>query len=254
MQAIMGNTFAILCGPGRNDARTLDIRGAFLVIIVFMKWFGGSDADLLRAVLEDDTAAWQKFILGYSNFIYGAIVRYTDDYDEKMAVYLHVLEKLREDRFERLRSFAFKSKLSTWLTVVSRRLALDFLRSRYGRDFSLKKVRVVSIDGEPAYLHLLADTVTPETKLAAAERRENRQHLESSMRQAIDKLDDRERLAVQLVYFQGLKIKEVGRLLKMPSAYKFLARTLKKIRGEMERAPRFIRAEIEDALEGESHE
>ncbi len=113
--------------------------------------FWDSDARLVRAILAGDTAAWQKFILQYSNFIYRAIVRYTDDYDEKMAVYLHVLEKLREDRFERLRRFAFQAKLSTWLTVVARRLALDFLRARYGRDFSLKKIRVVSIDGEPDY-------------------------------------------------------------------------------------------------------
>ncbi len=105
----------------------------------------------MRAILAGDTAAWQKFILQYSNFIYSAIVKYTDDYDEKMAVYLHVLEKLRQDRFERLRRFAFQAKLSTWLTVVARRLAIDFLRARYGRDFELKKIRVVSIDDETGY-------------------------------------------------------------------------------------------------------
>jgi len=219
-----------------------------------MKAFWDSDARLVRAILAGDTAAWQKFILQYSNFIYRAIVKYTDDYDEKMAVYLNVLEKLREDRFARLRRFAFKAKLSTWLTVVARRLALDYLRSRYGRDFSLKKIRVVSIDGDPDYTRILADMKTPEAEMAASERHEQRRRLENGLRLAMEKLDDRERLAVQLVYFQGMKINEAGRLLKLPAVYKFVSRVLRKLREEMEDAPRFSRAGMEDALEGESHE
>lgn len=239
---------------GWGNFRKLDRRRSFLVIIGIMKGFWDSDARLLQTVLAGDTGAWQKFILQYSNFIFRAIIKYTDDYDEKMAVYLHVLEKLRENRFARLRGFAFKAKLSTWLTVVARRLALDFLRGRYGRDFGLKKIRVVSIDGEPGYLKLLRDMATPETELAALERRERRQLLESDLRRSLDKLEDRERLAVQLIYFQGVKIKDAGKLLKLPSAYKFVARTLNKIRAEMEHASGFSRDEIEDVLQGEAHE
>jgi RNA polymerase sigma factor (sigma-70 family) len=254
MQTRMAENMAIPCDPDWGNIRKLDIQRTLLVIIGIMKGFWDGDTRLLREILAGDTAAWQKFILQYSNFIYRAIVKYTDDYDEKMAVYLHILEKLHENRFERLRAFAFKAKLSTWLTVVARRLALDFLRSRYGRDFGLKKIRVVSIDGEEGYLKLLADLATPEMELAAAERQERRQRLERELRLAMDKLGDQERLAVQLVYFKGVKIKEAGRLLKLPSAYKFVARTLKKLRAEMEDGARFSRAEIEDVLQGEAHE
>ncbi|MBN2345685.1 MAG: RNA polymerase sigma factor [Candidatus Aminicenantes bacterium] len=217
-----------------------------------MKGWLDSDARLVRAILAGDTAAWQKFILRYSNFIYRAIIRFTDDYDEKMSVYLHVLEKLREERFERLRCFAFQAKLSTWLTVVARRLAIDYLRSRYGRDFALKKVRVVSIDAEPGYQRLLAELSTPEEELETRRRRERRRQLELELRRAMERLDDRERLAIQMVYFQGLRIKEAGRLLELPAAYKFIARALKKMRIAMEGASRLSRAEIEDALEGEN--
>lgn len=219
-----------------------------------MKGFLDGDARLLQAILADDTVAWQKFIMQYSNFIYRAIIKYTDDYDEKMAVYLHVLEKLHENGFARLHTFAFKSRLSTWLTVVSRRLALDFLRSRYGRDFRLKKIRVLSFDAEPGYLRLLADTATPEKKMTASEQQEQRERLESDLQLAMVALSDQELMAVRLVYFQGMKIKEVGKLLKLPAAYKFLGRTLQKIRTEMESRPRFSQAEVRDALKGETHE
>ncbi len=254
MQSILAYTSIGFGHPGGRNARELDSRRVILVIIKVMKGFWDSDARLVRAILAGDIAAWQKFILKYSNFIYAAVIKYTDDDDEKMAVYLHVLEKLHENRFERLRRFAFKAKLSTWLTVVSRRLALDFLRGRYGRDFSLKKIRVVSIDGELDYLRILADPTTPEKELATRERQAQRRQLEADLRTAMDKLGDRERLAVQMVYFQGMKIKEVGRLLRLPAAYKFLARSVKKIRAELELVSRLSRAEIEDVLEGEAHE
>jgi len=254
MQAALTHAFFAHARAGDGGRRPLDTHGATLVIIRGMKGLWDSDARLLRAILAEDTAAWQKFILQYSNFIYGAIVKYTADHDEKMAVFLHVLEKLREDRFRRLRQFAYKARLSTWLTVVSRRLALDFLRGKYGRDFGLKKIRVVSIDGDPDYARILADTATPETKMAADERRQQRRRLEGDLRLALDRLEDRERLAVQMIYFQGMRINEVGRLLRLPAAYKFVARTLKKIRAEMERASRRDRAEIRDVLEGEAHE
>ena len=113
---------------------------------------------------------------------------------------------------------------------------------------------MVSIDGEPGYLKLLSDMATPETEMAALERQERRLLLESDLRLAMDKLGDQERLAVQLIYFQGVKIKEAGKLLKLPAVYKFVARTLRKIGNEMEHAPRFSRAEIADVLQGETHE
>jgi RNA polymerase sigma factor (sigma-70 family) len=236
MQTIIAGNLVIHCDLDRGNVRKLDNHRVLLVM------------------LAGDTAAWQKFILRYSNFIYRAVIKYTDDYDEKMAVYLHILEKLHENGFERLRRFSFRSKLSTWLTVVSRRLALDWLRGRYGRDFRLKKVRVVSIDDEPGHMRFLADLATPERKMAAAERQETRQQLENNLRLAMAGLSDQERLAVQLIYFKGLKIKEVGRLIQVPAIYKFVARALQRLRTEMESKSRISQAEIEDALEGEAHE
>jgi RNA polymerase sigma factor (sigma-70 family) len=254
MNTLSANAIAFYCGHDKRIVWKLDKQRGLLVIIWVMKGFLDSDARLLQALLAGDNAAWQKFILIYSNFIYRAIIKYTDDYDEKMAVYLHILEKLNENGFERLRAFAFKSKLSTWLTVVSRRLALDFLRSKYGRDFRLKKIRVVSIDAEPDYLKLLADPVTPEKVLAVSEQQELRERLEADLRLSMAALSDQERLAVQLVYFQGLRIREVGKLLKLPAAYKFMGRALQKIKAKMETRTKLSRGQVRDALEGEAHE
>lgn len=254
MQAMVADTLFIERVAGAAVGRGLDTGRAIKVIIGIMKGLWNGDARLLEAILAGDTRAWQKFILQYSNFIYRAIIPYTDDYDEKMAVYLHVLEKLRQDRFARLRAFAYKAKLSTWLTVVARRLAIDYLRGQHGRDFARKRIRVVSIDGEPDYTKILADLRTPEAEMAAGESREQRRILIHGLLRALEKLEDRERLAVQMVYFQGMRINVVGRLLRLPAAYKFLSAALKKMRTEMELSSRLSRGEISSLLQGETHE
>jgi DNA-directed RNA polymerase specialized sigma24 family protein len=52
-----------------------------------------------------------------------------------MDAYAEVLEHLRADDFRRLREFAThpRSKTSTWLVVIARRVCLDIYRRRYGR-------------------------------------------------------------------------------------------------------------------------
>ncbi|HSQ36187.1 MAG TPA: sigma-70 family RNA polymerase sigma factor, partial [Candidatus Binatia bacterium] len=142
----------------------------------------------------------------------------------------------------------------TWLTVVARRLAIDFLRAKYGRDFCLKKIRVLSYDAVPAFLKHAAHHATPEAEMAGAEQRQAREKLEDGLQRALHGLSDRESLAIQLVYFKGMKIKEAGKLLQENSIYKFVARALEKLRNEMENEPRFRRADVSAALGEESHE
>jgi RNA polymerase sigma factor (sigma-70 family) len=219
---------------GNEIALRLDNFGDLLVIQQMMKGFFRDDSDLLQSVIAGDVASWQKFILKYANFIYRAIDKYCDDYDEKMTVFLHILEKLRENHFSRLSRFEYQAKLSTWLTVVSRHLALDFLRAKYGRD--------------------LTDPLNPENEMAGAEQRQAREKLAQALQRALQCLSAQESLAIQLVYFKGLKIKDAGKLLQVRSIYKFIDRALKKIRNEMENKPQFCRADVPAALGEESNE
>lgn len=241
-------------GNAKAIALELDNFSPLLVIRQMMKDLSGDDAGLLGSVIAGDVASWQKFVLKYAGFIYRASGKYCDDDDERMAVFLHVLEKLREDRFARLGRFEGKAKLSTWLTVVARRLAIDFLRAKYGRDFSLKRIRTVSYDAVPAFLKHLADPATPEHEMAGAEQRQAREKLERGLQRALAGLSARESLAIQLVYFKGLKINEAGKLLREDSIYKFVARALEKLKNEMESQPHFSRADVSAALGEETHE
>lgn len=80
-------------------------------------------------------AAWEELITEHTRLILAVARSFGGDNDQIMDRYAFILGKLRESDFRRLRAFRSDAgaKFSTWLTVASRRLCLDEIRSRYGR-------------------------------------------------------------------------------------------------------------------------
>jgi len=80
-------------------------------------------------------AAWSDFVAVHSRLLLHVARAVTSDRDAAMDAYAHVLARLREDDFRRLRTYVAdgRSKLTTWLVTVVRRLCLDWHRQRFGR-------------------------------------------------------------------------------------------------------------------------
>ncbi|HNX96494.1 MAG TPA: RNA polymerase sigma factor [Candidatus Aminicenantes bacterium] len=184
----------------------------------------------LRRVLAGNEDAWQELVGQTAGYMLAAIHRLTPDEDEKMTIFTTVLEKLRERDFAKLRSFRGRSSLTTWLTVVARNVALDWLRSKYGRDFRGKKVVVVSIDQEPALVNRLSAGSDPAVVLRGERRERAGAELLGHVVRALADLPETERLLVRLVFFQGLKIGQAGEVLGIPRVYKVLERVLRRLR------------------------
>jgi RNA polymerase sigma factor (sigma-70 family) len=95
--------------------------------------------DLVRLLAAADSptrdAAWDTFVATHSRLLLHTARSLNHDHDAAMDGYAYVLEALRENECRRLRAYAAdgRSKFSTWLVVVARRLCLDFHRQRYGR-------------------------------------------------------------------------------------------------------------------------
>ena len=80
-------------------------------------------------------AAWEKLIVAHTRLLLSVARSFGGGKDEAMDRYAYILEKLRDSDFRRLRAFDSTAGVafSTWLVVSSRRLCVDFNRSRYGR-------------------------------------------------------------------------------------------------------------------------
>jgi DNA-directed RNA polymerase specialized sigma24 family protein len=98
---------------------------------------------LVTRILAGDTRAWQAFIETYSPLIQKTIGRYVKDKDTAEDLYVSLIEKLKESK---LKTFEFRSTLSTWLFIVARNHCRDYFRSTKG----IRHVMAVLKDLKPA--------------------------------------------------------------------------------------------------------
>ena len=90
------------------------------------------DLALVRRILDGDSQAWHLFVQRYAGLMYAVIRRQlrTTDIDDIRSVLVDVLVVVRTSK---LRAYQGRAALSTWLAVLARSGAIDFLRRRHGR-------------------------------------------------------------------------------------------------------------------------
>jgi RNA polymerase sigma factor (sigma-70 family) len=170
-------------------------------------------------------AAWKTFVEAHSRLLLYTARKLDRDYDATMDAYTHLLEQLRRDDFQRLRAYVAdgRSKFTTWLVVVARRLCLDRLRQRYGRaqdaepdsrEARAVRRRLVDLLGEELDTADLADTSggDAETQLRARE-------LSHALTRVLGDLEPRDQLLLKLRFEDGLPAREIARLMRFATLF-----------------------------------
>lgn len=107
-----------------------------------------ADRTLAERISAGGPAAWEAFVGACSETLFRVVRLFADGYDDRMDVYLFVCAKLKEDDMRRLRAYRFRPdapcRFSTWLSVVARNLAIDYLRTREGRFRPFRNVERLS--------------------------------------------------------------------------------------------------------------
>jgi len=161
------------------------------------------------------------------------------DYDATMDAYAYVVDQLRRDDFQRLRAYVSdeRSKFTTWLVVVARRLCLDHLRERYerptdagprGRASHVVRRQLVNLlaeelDASSLRAHATADN--PDAQLRADE-------LSRALTAALGALEPRDRLLLKLRFEDGLPAREIGRIMGFATPF-HVYRRLKAVLGRL---------------------
>ncbi len=184
-------------------------------------------------------AAWAAFVSAHSRLLLHVARSVGRDYDASMDAYAFVLEGLRDDDYRRLRAYAAdgRSKFTTWLVVVARRLCLDHHRRRYGRLRS-------DAPGEQqahAARRRLQDLIAAELDLTPEPTGDAQQSLEAGERRAtleavLNALTPRDRLVLKLRYEDDLSAREIAGLLGLPTpfhVYRRLNALLVELRGTL---------------------
>ena len=157
------------------------------------------DRNLLRRCLEHKPNAWQDFVDRFLGLVIHVInhtaqsrsIRLTVDDREDLAA--EVFFTILENDYAVLRRFREQASLSTYLTVVARRVVVRELLKRKG----------------PAPLEHAADVADPNN---AVDRIEDREEVERMLGQ----LDGKEAEVVRLYHLEGNTYREISDSIGMP--------------------------------------
>jgi RNA polymerase sigma factor (sigma-70 family) len=176
------------------------------------------------AGIESTDAAWRAFVTEHTRLLLHVARSVSTNHDDTMDAYTFVLEQLRAEEFRRLREFAAdpRSKLTTWLVVVARRLCLDLYRRRYGRNRGLEssarravRRRLRDLVTEDLEFHDLPATHTG----GGAELAVRQAELHLALDEALLTLLPQDRLLLRLRFDDDLSAHEIAGLLDYPSPF-----------------------------------
>lgn len=188
-----------------------------------------SPIDQLVSAQTDTTreAAWDALVAEQTRLLMHVARSVAAQHDGAMDAYTFVLERLREDEFRRLRGYADdgRSRFSTWLAVVARRLCLDYYRQRYGRprgdlNGSATAARQAArrrlmdfVAHDIAAVDLAAiDTDAPDVALRLRERND-------ALDAAFQALSAEDQVLLRLRFHDGLTGQEIASTLGLPTPF-----------------------------------
>jgi RNA polymerase sigma factor (sigma-70 family) len=196
---------------------------------------------LLEAVSPSEAdAAWATFVEKHTRLILHVARSLGGDHDAAMDRYTYVLERLEDDDYRRLREYApdGRTRFTTWLVVVVRRLCLDHYRSRYGRPRGTggeearrtRRTLTDHLEGHVDIARLASSAPNPEHELLAWDMR-------SRLAGALADLPPRDRVLLALKFEDGRSARAIADIMAFPTpfhVYRRLNRLLAQLRDRLE--------------------
>lgn len=168
--------------------------------------------------------AWRVFLDTFSPLILHAARSASSGYDEGMDAYAAALDALRADDCRKLRGYSAdpRSKFSTWLVVVVRRICIDAQREKFGR--ASAKEKADGISDERAARRRLATLTSaaieldslPDSHGERPDEEVRRNDLHEQLESAIADLDERDRLLLTLRFVDDHPARRIAELQGWP--------------------------------------
>ena len=218
-----------------------------------------SDPDIyppeLRALLESTPSgfdeAWEAFVARHSRLLLHVARKVMPTSESAMDAYATVLERLRRDNCRSLAGYVpdGRSRFTTWLVVVARRMCVDFYRQKYGRQRGETtpeaaaereaRHRLVNFAGVDDALAHIADDCSPDPEDAI-----RHDQLQRALDVAFSSLTPDDQLLLRLRFHDDLSAQRIASVLAFPSPF-HVYRRLRSVCAELRR--KLLAAGVEDS-------
>lgn len=176
-------------------------------------------------------AAWADFVAVHSRLLLHVVRALTSDRDATMDAYARVLERLRENDYRRLRAYVpdGRSRFTTWLVTVVRRLCLDWHRERFGRARAeasadaraaherRRRLTALALDFGVEELSEQLDVDTPDED--SPDERLRALELHDALEAALATLAPADQVLLRLRFDDGLAAQQIARTLHYPTPF-----------------------------------
>ena len=166
--------------------------------------------------------AWSDFLTAFHRLLLHTARTVLRSEDDARDAYAEVLERLRANEFARLRNFTDdgRTRFTTWLVVVTRRLCVDSYRRRYGRTNGAEssagqKVRHALYDDRHAGVDptaLASGAELPDAVMVEQERLD-------ALGKALGCLDPRDRMLLALRFKEDQTAIAIARVMGFPTPF-----------------------------------
>ena len=162
------------------------------------------DTRLMLGVRDDEPGAFEELVARYQSRLVGVMHHLVGNAAEAEDLAQEVFLRVYRAR----KKYRARCKFSTWLFTIANNLALNVLRSRKRRPAISLSLR----DSGPLGARPAEQLVTAPSGSQPI-RRMQRQELTTVIRDALDKLNERQRLAVVLNKFEDMNYAEIAEVM-----------------------------------------
>lgn len=156
------------------------------------------DLNLIAGIAKGDESAFEQLVKKYQHSVLNTIHRYVGNYSEADDIAQDVFVKV----WQKIKSFKGKAKFSTWLYRVVVNQCLDYRRK------SKKKIVEVSFDNK------IEEKKIPESLTTGIDFEQKKK--ETIIRQAINELPDKQRIAMILAEYEAQTYQEIAEIMGIP--------------------------------------
>ncbi len=167
-----------------------------------MKQSLGNDFKLMQKIAQKDLLAFQELVNRYQSLILNTCFRLTGDRENAEDVAQEVFFQV----YRQAKSFRGRSKLSTWLYRIAVNRSLNFNRKQ--KRFSQNKSSVDEQESRTRHVDIL-QSFPNQSPEEAFEKKEERKFINK----ALDSLQEKQRTAFILHYWEGLSYREIAEIL-----------------------------------------